>query len=489
MISVPNRQQPLNGSKALVVDLQNILVLLFVCIFFLLSSCDALKKVPREDNKDKQEELEEIKGSKVYNPQTGKWESPNAPASTMDTIAWKDPSPETAPPIVSDGTDGSGSAPSGEGITKSEYNIAVMLPFMTNKFQELDAKINKKSKLAINLYGGMQMAFDQLSSDGVKLNVTVHDTQASEAVTKGLLESGPVLNADLIIGPISKTNLKLVSAFAKKQKKPMVSPLSPSTSITKDNPYYLQVSPGLEEHCKTITRHALSKYKPEQLVLVCRNKPAETKRLKYFQNANQENAGRSDVAPLKEFIVTDVTVDFSELDVTPYIIPGKTTVFIIPSWSNESFIYSLMRNISIAKGREKVVVYGMPQWMKYEQISYDYYENLSLHVSSDSDINADFDDVKRFKRNFYYKFGSLPTEEAYVGYDVMRYFGQELYNGGTQFQKDIDQHGRDLLHTRFSFMPVAPKNSKSEDYSKIERYENNYVNILMFKNYHFQLVE
>ena len=249
------------------------------------------------------------------------------------------------------------------------------------------------------------------------------------------------------------------------------------------------MSPGLAEHCKAITRHALDKYKPEQLVLVCRNKSAETNRLKYFQEANQEVAGSSTVDPLKEFIVTDATVDFSEMDVRPYILPGKTTVFVIPSWSNESFIYSLMRNISIAKGKNKVVIYGMPQWMKYEQISYDYYENLSLHVSSDTDINSDLDAVKRFKRNFYYKFGAIPMEEAYVGYDVMRYFGEQLNIGGTQFQQTIDQNGRDLLHTRFALMPVAPKGTKSEDYSKIERYENQYVNILKFKDFHFQLAD
>lgn len=480
MTSAQNHLQRLNGNKL------NLSLYLLVSLFFLLSSCDALKKVPREDKSKDNEELEEIKGSRVYNPATGKWEEPTAPASTMDTIAWTEPAIDVAPPITSDGAE---EGPIGTPGKKDEYNVAIMLPFMTNKFQELEGKINQKSELAINLYGGMQMAFDQLSAEGLRLKVSVHDTQASETVVKGLLESDKVNQADLIIGPISMNNLKLVAEYAKTKKKPMVSPLSPSTSITKDNPYYLQVSPGLEEHCKAISRHALDKYNPEQLVLVCRNKKAETNRLKYFQKANQEIAGRSGVDPLKEFIVTDATVDFSEMDVTPYIIPGKTTVFIVPSWSNESFIYSLMRNISIAKGKNKVVIYGMPQWMKFEQISYDYYENLSLHVSSDSDINSDLEEIKRFKQNFYYKFGSLPKEEAYVGYDIARYFGSELQRGGTQFQQTIDQNGKDLLHTRFSLSPVAPKNAKPEDYSKVERYENSYVNILKFENFHFQLAD
>jgi ABC-type branched-subunit amino acid transport system substrate-binding protein len=479
MTSVPNHPQRLSGNNF--VAYKNISLFLLASLFFMLSSCDALKKVPREDKSKENEELEEIKGSRVYNPASGKWEEPSAPASTMDTIAWTEPSIDVAPPMTSDGSgDGSGD---GIGVKKDEYNVAILLPFMTNNFEDLDGRINQKSELAINFYGGMQMAFSELSE------VSVHDTQASESVVSELLENEKVACADLIIGPISKNNLKLVAEYTKAKKKPMVSPLSPSTSIAKDNPYYLQVSPGLEEHCKTISRHALDKYKPEQLVLVCRNKKAETNRLQYFQTANQEHAGKSNVDPLKEFIVTDASIDFSEMDITPYILSGKTTVFIVPSWSNESFIYSLMRNVSIAKGKNKVVFYGMPQWMNFEQISYDYFENLNLHVSSDTDINSDSDEVKRFKQNFYYKFGSLPEEEAYVGYDVMRYFGRELFEGGTQFQKTIDQNGKDMLHTRFALSPVAPNDAKPEDYSKIERYENSYVNILQFKHFHFQLAD
>ena len=482
MISVPNLRLPSNGNKT-----SAIIFIWFFALFVLASSCDALKKIPKEDTSDKKEELDEIKGKTVYNPKTGKWEKvTEVDGGTMDTIAWKEPAEDVAPPITNDGTS---SSPI-QGYQKDRYNVAVLLPFMTNYFQELDARINAKSKLAIHFYGGMQMAFEKLSADGVQLNVSVHDTRASEGTVENLLKNNDkVLHADLIIGPISKKNLKLVAAFAKNNKKPMVAPLSPSTSITDKNPFYLQVSPSLESHCKTITRHALEHYDADQIVLVCRSKAAETKRLKYFQTAHQEVAGSPHVKPFKEFIITDTSVDLNETEVEPYIIAGKTTVFIVPSWSNESFIYALLRKISIAKGKNKVVVYGMPQWMKYEQIDYDYYDKLNLHLSSDTDINSDLEEVKQFKRKFYHKFGTLPREEAFVGYDVMRYFGQMLHKHGTQFQQKIDQEGQDLLHTRFDFIPVAPKDAKPEDYSKIERYENQYVNILQFKDFHFQLAE
>jgi ABC-type branched-subunit amino acid transport system substrate-binding protein len=483
MTSALNLLRPSNGNKPLLY----FFFMLFVCL--ILPSCDALKKVPREEKETKgDEQLEEIKGRRVYNPETGKWEVvTEVDSGTMDTIKWTDPGKDVPPPIKDKNIPTSN--PSGVGGKKDSYNVAILLPFMTHNFQELDASINSKSELAIHLYGGMQLAFEELSAQGIKLNVSVHDTQASTTVTSTLLGNQKVAEADLIIGPISKDNIKLVAAYAKEKMKPMVSPLSPSTDVVNNNPYYIQVSPSLESHCKAITRHALENHKADQIVLVCRSKAAESDRLKFFQNAHKELKGSSTVMPFKEFIITDESVELSNTNFAPYIVPGKTTVFIIPSWSSESFVYSLMRKISIAKGKNDVVVYGMPQWMKYDQIGYDYYENLQLHISSDLDINTDDEDVKRFNRNFYNKFGTLPKDEAYIGYDVMQYFGRQLFNGGTQFQKVIDQNGEDLLHTRFAFEPKAPVGAKTEDYSKIDRLENSYVNILRFKNYHFQLVD
>ena len=221
MTSAPNRLQQLNGSNSggklsLGSTYQNIFLLLVTCL--LLSSCDALKKVPRDEKSKDKEELEEITGGKVYNPRTGRWEEPTADGAPMDTITWTEPAEDITPPITSDGLGSGSNAAPGVGIKKESYNVAILLPFMTNNFDELSSSINQKSKLAINLYGGMQLAFDELSGEGIKLNVSVHDTQASESTTKSLLDNEKVSEADLIIGPISKNNLKMVSDYAKSKK-------------------------------------------------------------------------------------------------------------------------------------------------------------------------------------------------------------------------------------------------------------------------------
>ena len=48
-----------------------------------------------------------------------------------ETVEWKDPSTGSAPPITSDTNNDTGP---GESLMKDVYNVAVLLPFMTNNF-------------------------------------------------------------------------------------------------------------------------------------------------------------------------------------------------------------------------------------------------------------------------------------------------------------------------------------------------------------------
>ena len=138
MISAQNHQPLLNGSNFLFVFM----------ILVLLASCDSLKKAQGTTKNDKTEkednELEEIRGGKVYNPETGKFEETTDVSGAMDTVVWTDVSTDEFPPITSDGTMENGTRTGGSlgnsGGNKSSYNVAVMLPFLGNKYNEFDNK-------------------------------------------------------------------------------------------------------------------------------------------------------------------------------------------------------------------------------------------------------------------------------------------------------------------------------------------------------------
>lgn len=489
MILAPNHQQLLSGSK----------LLAFALVFAIsFSSCDMFKKVQKEEpvvDKPK-EELEEIQGTQRYNPKTGRYETVTEVTQEMDTVNWTVTDPEEEPPITTTGgsygsnnSQTNSTTPSGQTEFRDAYNVAFMLPFLTNRFDQITGKADPKSSLALNYYLGSKMAFDVLSKEGVQLNVSAFDTKASDAEVVNLLSNPEVSTADLIIGPVRKTALKKTAEYGLKNGVTVVSPLSPSDEITSKNPFYVQVKPSLVSHCYAITQHVLERYRPDQVVLVSRNKAAEVKRLKYFQDANYTIGGRGAIS-FDEFVVSATTNDFGEMDLLPHIKEGETTVFIVPSWSNESFIYSFLRQLKIAKGDNEVVVYGMPQWMKYKLIDYEYYEELNLHVSNAYFVDTNSFGAREFRRNFFNRYGTIPTEDAYAAYDLMLLVGRSLKRDGTMFQKRLDKNDTKSMVTNYRFEPVvSAAGIAAEDYSKIDRYENKYVHILKFEDYYFQLAK
>lgn len=436
-------------------------------------------------------------GTKVYNPKTGRYEFPTEVTGKMDTVKWTDAGSSANDPIDSDPSQyleeepeiiDPNSGNNGTGILGT-YNVAIMIPFNSDKVNTLEGGIHSSSMSTLHFYEGAKMALDKLSKEGANLNVSVMDTKRSETETTSFLNRSDLLNAHMIIGPYSSKPLEKVADFAKANKKTLISPVNTSGKITNENPFYLQANPSLQSHCEAIMKHALNKYSADQIVLVVRDKEAEVNRLQYFQDIHKLISG-TDAEPLKEYRIDPVVAqEFGELELLPYIKANQTTVFIVPSYSNETFVSNLMRQVEIAKGRNDVVMYGMPRWMEFERISFDYFENLKLHVSSANFVDKDDFKIKDFITKFYERYGALPEEDAFKGYDLTLYSGRQLMKHGLNFKDVIDTEAEQMLSTKFEFERlVTPENAAKERFDIINFIENKYVNILMFENYHFQKV-
>ena len=472
-------------------DLQLFSFFSFFVIVLLLNSCVGGKtNTPAP-------EIVTAEGKKVYNPKTGRYEFPAGVMGKMDTIEWTDAKSSANDPIGSDPSQyleedptivdpNSGIDNNGTGILGA-YNVAIMIPFNAHKVNELEGGIHSSSESTLHFYEGAKLALDQLSNEGANINVSVMDTKRSETEANSILDRPALQNAHLIIGPYSSKPLGRVAEFAKTNRKTLISPVNTSGNITAENPFYLQANPSLQSHCAAIMKHALNQYSADQIVLVVRDKSAEVNRLKYFQDTHKLISGNF-ANPLKEYrIDPKVAEEFGELDLMPYINKDQTTVFIVPSYSNETFVSNLMRQLEIAKGKNDVVIYGMPRWMEYDRISYDYFENLKLHVSCANFVDKDDIKVKEFIKKFYEEYGALPEEDAFKGYDLTLYFGRQLMKHGMYFKDVIDTETEQMLSTKFDFeRNVTPEDAANERLDKVNYLENKYVNILKFEDYYFQ---
>lgn len=514
MTSVPNHQPRLSGNKSTFLALAALLVLF-------VSSCDALKPAdptaPRPGTStptagNDGSELDPIQSRRVYDPETGTWVYvQNAPTDKMDTVRWTVLPEDRTPPIVEDGsatytpppgtttTTPTGSNPVAQTGTTPEgsrllsaYNVEIALPFLTDRYLGSEDKVDGNSVWALHFYSGAKMALDEMRDgrQAAGYNVSVQDTKA-QPETVQLMTSSPEFNgAHLVIGPYLKGNVTTMAEAVRGRETVLISPYSASTGISQNNPNYIQVNPTLETHLRSLIKHAYQTQNADRIVLVTGDDPAQKGRLAYIQDEYKVLANDANIAPLEELAVdiNDATVDFRQ-----YTNGRGKTVFIVPVYEDESFVANFLRllyNASRDDFGRGVAVYGMPQWQDYTRINFDYYEGTNVHISSSVYIDKLNPAVRSFRRNFYERFAALPRDEAYVGYDVTRYFLRMAAENGTRFQYALEANPEDLMHTSFRFEPVAvvPAGQTSFENATLDRFENKFVNILRFKDYGFKRV-
>lgn len=468
-----------------------------------LTSCGMFKKAP--GGKVYNGKLDEMEGTRVYNEETGKYEEVKVVQEKLDTVSWTQVPDTQHPPITDEMNAGSNSEIEETSETsvlvdeltdletekKATYKVAVILPFLSQNFNESADKISEFSEWGLQFYSGLKMGLETLKGTGgseLNLEVSVHDSKGEYSAVSTLTSNPDLINADVIIGAYKKANVKLLADFAKANDKTFISPHSASANISSENPNYIQVSPTLETHCKEMYRHARRTFSPEQIVLVANQDTKERNRFRYFNEENQKMLGDEFTPKLKELLIPADFTQIHEDSIKPYLDPFKTTAFLVPSFSNETFVNNFLRMLNIAKDAQPVRVYGLPQWMDYERIEFDYFENLDVHITNVASYDLDSYNVKTFRNNFYSKYGDIPSEEAFLGYDLMVYAGRALEKFGTKFQGYSDLVEAPYLQHRFDFQPNI--NGKLDDASgakpSVNQFENKQVYLLNFKNYRFQ---
>ncbi len=397
---------------------------------------------------------------------------PSTRPEPVDTIRWTT-APNTKPPIA-DAPATPADAP-GAGQT---YRLALLLPFLTDQADPSGLSVPEKSSLALQFFGGANLALQKLSEEGMNLSVEAFDTQVSDADFQRLLSNPRIGKAQVFIGPIRPTHISLLAERIKQTRQILISPESPTMDLTNRNPDFIQTNPSLRAHGAAITRHILRRHRSDAVTLVCKQKEAD--RLPFFQQTN---------APFAELIVPDDASNFDNINLSRYMKPGRTAVFVLPTWVSQDFVMAFLRKLSATKGTNAVEVYGMPQWKNFENIEPEYFAALNVHITAASYVNRETEAARAFRQAFYAAYGTVPDDNAYNGYDTMLFTGQMLRRYGLSFPQHLPTersyeglHGKYQFAKAYSSNPPAPINDQLDQYDYLE---NTFVHILKFQNYRF----
>ena len=432
------------------------------CLIFL--ACNTTKTVVKpKDNTN------EIKGYKKYNPQTGQYEWVSEdPKGQVDTTKVHT-NPKDVPIKKTENTP--------KGINRA-IKVALILPFYADQNKDGEAFFSKSS-WATNFYGGVKLALDSLIQKGISVDIRVFDDKASETELNKILLYEDVKNADLIIGPAGKSNLKLAANFAKSRGIPLVSPYNPSDDITSNNPNFIQINPSLKSHCEAIAKDIFEHTKSPNITIISRNKSTETGTYDYFiSNLNNLFANIN----IHKITIDEETNGLSKTDLEVCFLPNRQNVIIIPSWSNEAFVAALLQKIENSKKGNTVSVYGMPQWIGFELLNSELLAKLNTKISSSNPLDLHSENTKQFKQLFYNKYSGLATDEAVVGYDITYIMINMLKKYGKEFPLQLGEKKLKGYTSYYDFKKISNNTIENNSLQGIQRIENKSIKILEFKD-------
>ena len=344
---------------------------------------------------------------------------------------------------------------------------------------EIKNPLYYKSFTFIQFYEGVLMAVDSLKKQGLSVRLYVYDIDEDSMSIKKLLRDSSfkdmnliISDKDLIIGPVFKKNLELIAEFAKKYNINIISPLSSSSDVLKNNPHAFKMIPSKYTKSKELAKFIVYKYKGDNIIIVSNTKE-NSKIFEIFKKDLSQTLKNIDTINNIKYVFFD-KIGINGLKKT--MSKEKNNILITLS-DNQAFISNYVRELDKIKEKDdyKITLFGMDTWRLFNRIEIEYFQNLDLHLFSPCFIDYDDNNVKNFILRYRSIYKTEPDKYAFMGFDISYYFLNALMKYGKKFDKCISN--TELSHyigtqTVFEFKKDGNNG-----------FENTYLNVYKYKDY------
>ena len=314
--------------------------------------------------------------------------------------------------------------------------IALILPFNA---------AGKYSETNMDFYSGVLMALRDLEREGVKATLNVFDLQA------GIPSSYDLGKNDFILGPITSNDLTSILGVTGGSV-PVVSPLDQRAGeLAETHEGFIQAPSSADSQYAELAAWVKEDCDREDRIILVTEKTS--------------NGSSAPAVGVRNALVADGTsfegVSWSvgegrslPASLTSRLTKGGVNRIVVAS-EKETFVSDIVRNIGILLGRGyKVVMYAPSRVRTFETIDGSMYHQDNLHICSPYFADYESDIVKSFVRTYRALYRTEPSQFAFQGYDLTRYFASLCAKYGTRWTRVLDQVTGSGVHTDFRFVKV-----------------------------------
>jgi len=302
------------------------------------------------------------------------------------------------------------------------YNVALMLPFYANSSDNFNAK----AKIGIDFYQGVKYALDSLKKKGVYVKLYVFDTQNDSTIANSIIKKGSLDGMNLIIGPLYSALYMTVTEYADKKKIPTVNPFVQSDLTIRNNKYSIKATPDNVTMAAKVAKFVKEKYTNHQVLFLSNSSERDQEYTTILKDALLESGVM--FKPIKYVSFSEVAENLSE---------SKENLVIFPSTS-QAQVYDFTSKLNGHKSK-KISLLGMAEWNNFENIDYNYLNNLNYFYAASNFTDYNSPASQAFQSAFRNEFKVEASNFAFQGFDIAWFFVNALFEYGDDFHKCLEQ--------------------------------------------------
>ncbi len=377
-------------------------------------------------------------------------------------------------------------------VFKDVYQLVFMLPLYLDindsidKKREVDEplKIYEKSKIGLEFYEGALIAIDSMRKQGLSANIRTYDTSNDTTEVIKILKDKKLLNSDIIIGPLYRSNMVFVNEYAKEKKIHMVSPLVATNRILIGNEHISKVKPCVQTNVEEIASYIANQYcvdnnmtqDVKNIIVVHNGDPGEMMLCQLFKEKYEEILREKKDSSKTTFSAKGLKlVNYLEREmaaIEEVLSVADSNVLVILS-RDQVFVSKIIARLNNKHDDYSMSVFGLPVWKHFKNIEVSQLHNLNVHIAYPEYINYESKEVKKFVKKFVKKYDGYPSRYSFQGFDVTYFYLNMLKSYGYRFASYLPEVNLPSLQT-------------FNDYHKIgmgSGYENKSVFILKYEDY------
>ena len=345
-----------------------------------------------------------------------------------------------------------------------------------------NTSLSEATQEALDFYEGLKYAITN-SSSRQKVSFYIFDSQNSDSLVQELVKDDSLRACDLIIGPTSANQAKIVSAFCKKYRIFNVQPFVASKSFSTENPYLVRFMPTIDAHLQKEYEMVMDSFSDANIIVYTTKRERDIMAARQldtlFKSYNSINTHKLRYTFLNS---GDSALPATKRALSYYILPKERNVVLMTCY-DEPVVNSQLRTL-----KENVTVFGMPTWIDAEQIRVDYLNKDQCYFTDNFYVDSTKTKVIDFISGYVTANSQRPSRYSYLGYDAMRYLSVIFDKYGKDLKRGFDNESYDGLGFSFHISPVI-RNAKTSGEPVINYYTNTAMHLFHVSDYKVWLIK